>query len=128
MSGYLFAYGTLRPGFAPESVAPMVDRLELVGEGFLQGLLYDLGEYPGLVLDSRASELVFGSIFRLPDEGDFLRELDAYEGYEADCPEASLFLRVEAAVAMADGGVVGCWVYVYRGAVDGLPVIAGWPA
>jgi len=61
MSGYLFAYGTLRPGFAPESVAPMVDRLELVGEGFLQGLLYDLGEYPGLVLDSRSVSVIASS-------------------------------------------------------------------
>jgi gamma-glutamylcyclotransferase (GGCT)/AIG2-like uncharacterized protein YtfP len=126
MSEYLFAYGTLRPGFAPASIAPVVDRLEPVGEGFLWGVLYDLGEYPGLVLESQAVHRALGTVFRLPDEPDFLTIFDDYEGFEPDCPEASLFVRLEAAVEMLDGGQMNCWVYVYSGPTPGVPIISHW--
>lgn len=126
MSEYLFAYGTLRPGFAPSRVAPLVDRLEPVGEGILWGFLYDLGEYPGLVLGSQAGHRISGSVFRLPEEADFLTALDAYEGFEPDCPEASVFVRLETTVEMMDGTPIACWVYVYSGPTHGFPSIASW--
>ena len=62
MSKYLFSYGTLRCGHAPEEIAPVVERLRPAGTGFVLGQLYDLGEYPGIVLDSRSPQRVFGDV------------------------------------------------------------------
>ena len=43
-----------------------------------------------------------------------LRELDAYEGFDPEEPEASEFVRVREPVEMSDGGAVECWMYRYN--------------
>jgi len=50
MSDYLFTYGTLKHGHAPDEIASAVTKLRPVGKGFVPGVLYDLGDYPGAVL------------------------------------------------------------------------------
>jgi gamma-glutamylcyclotransferase (GGCT)/AIG2-like uncharacterized protein YtfP len=128
MIEYLFAYGTLRPGLAPESMAAVVGRLELIGEGFVCGVLYDFGEFPGAVLDGDSGSRIAGTVYRLPDEISILEELDAYEGFEPDSADASLFLRVDHVVNLADGGTLACWLYVINRPVDGKPMLSQWPA
>jgi gamma-glutamylcyclotransferase (GGCT)/AIG2-like uncharacterized protein YtfP len=111
---YLFVYGTLLPGRAPAEIAPTVDRLTTVGDGFVRGRLYDLGEYPGVVLDTRG-EKIPGKIFRLPEEPEVLKRLDEYEECDATQPEGSLFLRKECPVTRRNGNKkLICWVYVYN--------------
>ena len=51
----LFAYGTLRPGHALTALAPLVDGLVWEGGASVSGVLYDLGPYPGAVLDAEAA-------------------------------------------------------------------------
>jgi gamma-glutamylcyclotransferase (GGCT)/AIG2-like uncharacterized protein YtfP len=123
MSEYLFAYGTLQPGFAPESMAALVARLTPVGEGFVRGVLYDLGEFPGAVLEAGAAGRIYGTVLRLPEGRDVLPELDAYEGFELACPKASLFTRSTCSVQMTAGGILDCWIYGYNRPLDGLPVL-----
>jgi gamma-glutamylcyclotransferase (GGCT)/AIG2-like uncharacterized protein YtfP len=106
MSEYLFAYGTLQPGLAPAEIAPAVERLRLVGEGFVRGRLYDLGSYPGAVLDAGAVGSIYGAVYELPQAPEILDRLDAYEGPE--------YRRVEQDVTLVAGGVRTCWVYDYR--------------
>jgi gamma-glutamylcyclotransferase (GGCT)/AIG2-like uncharacterized protein YtfP len=111
---YLFVYGTLLPGRAPAEIAPTVRRFRAVGDGFVRGRLYDLGEYPGVVLDETGEEIA-GKIFRLPEEPEVLKRLDAYEEFDATQPEASLFVRKEWPVTRRDGNrKLVCWVYVYN--------------
>ena len=52
MKDYLFAYGTLAEDRVPLEIASAVKRLKYVGDGFIFGRLYDLGDYPGAVLES----------------------------------------------------------------------------
>ena len=42
MSYYLFTYGTLRHGHAPDEIASAVEKLQPVGEGYVHGVLHDL--------------------------------------------------------------------------------------
>ena len=63
MSDTLFAYGTLRPGHAPDEIAPAVEKLRRVGEGFVTGVLYDLGNYPGAVLDPSSTQKILAPCF-----------------------------------------------------------------
>lgn len=122
---FLFAYGTLQPGLAPEPMAALVGRLQAVGEGCVRGRLYDLGEYPGAVLEESGAE-IRGTVYRLPEGDSLLPALDAYEGFEPDCFEGSLFIRIKHDVYLADNGSLRCWMYVYNGRVQGLPIISLW--
>lgn len=104
---HLFAYGTLQPGLAPPEIAPIIASLSPVGEGFLFGKLYDLGSYPGAVIDLGSSWVIYGLIYKIPEDAEFLRLLDAYEGPE--------YTRIERLVTLVEGGVLSCWVYDYLG-------------
>ena len=124
MTEYLFAYGTLRRGLSPDYLLPVVSRLVVVGEGFVAGVLYDLGEYPGAVLDAEAGTQVFGTVFVLPAEHEVLAALDGYEGFYPDSLESSLFVRELHPVELMDGRRIECWMYVYNCGVGELPALA----
>ncbi len=112
MIDYLFTYGTLHPGHAPDEIAAAVKELRPVGRGFVHGALYDLGDYPGAVLDPSSAQRISGTVFRLPEDAEILRQIDEYEGFDPNAPERSLFLRTRHPVALETGRTLQCWVYV----------------
>jgi gamma-glutamylcyclotransferase (GGCT)/AIG2-like uncharacterized protein YtfP len=124
MSDYLFTYGTLYPGRAPQEVAAAVEKLQAVGEGFVHGVLYDLGDYPGAALDPSSQRRIAGTVFQLPEDADVFRQLDAYEGFNPDAPGTSLFLRTLCSVTLATSGVLTCWIYVYNGTPEPASIMA----
>ena len=77
MSEYLFLYGTLLPGQAPDEVVGVVRHLHRVGAGFVRGHLYDLGDYPGAILDKSSETLISGEVFELPTNRVVLASLDS---------------------------------------------------
>lgn len=81
----VFVYGTLMSGLQREEA--LFD-CHFLGPGYIDGNLYDLGNYPGLK-DSHSK--VFGELYEinLPT----LEYLDQIEGYFADQPEKSLYIR-----------------------------------
>jgi len=123
-SEYLFSYGTLQPTLAPASLAPLVSRFEHVGEGFVHGRLYDLGDYPGAVPDASCESRIEGTVFRLPVDPQVLSRLDAYEEFNPQSWETSLFVRVVEPVRMMSGSELNCWMYVYRGPLEDAAVLA----
>jgi len=114
MSEYLFAYGTLQPDLVADEVASAVARFRRLGQGSIRGVLYDLGEYPGAVVDPSSRKRIFGTVFRLSGDEKLLRELDEYEGFNPSAPEESLFVRKLCPVRLATGRILPCWVYVYN--------------
>jgi gamma-glutamylcyclotransferase (GGCT)/AIG2-like uncharacterized protein YtfP len=123
MSEYLFAYGTLQPGLAPKSMEQATAKLRAVGAGFVRGVLYDLGHYPGAIADAGAAGRISGTVMELPDDGDVLRALDEYEGFDPQSPDTSEFIRERQKVEMANGGTRMCWFYRYNGRTDAARVI-----
>src|SRR4026209_2093237 len=121
---YLFVYGTLRPGHAPAWVAPHVDPRPVVGPGSTPGRLYDLGNYPGCVVDPECSDRVHGLVLQIPDEAT-LAKFDAYEGYKPGDPARSLFVRTECDVTLDDGNTLRAAVYVYNRTVSAARLIPG---
>jgi gamma-glutamylcyclotransferase (GGCT)/AIG2-like uncharacterized protein YtfP len=93
---HLFTYGTLRP--PGQTAGKLLAGCERIGTGRVRGVLYDLGEYPALLLNG--PDAIDGDVWRCPVER--LRGLDAYEGV-AD----GLFRRVGVRV-----GEWPCWIYV----------------
>jgi gamma-glutamylcyclotransferase (GGCT)/AIG2-like uncharacterized protein YtfP len=75
----------------------------------ISGVLYDLGEYPGLVRTARSrSRVVPGEVYELPDERAvaMLRELDEYEGRG--------FVRRRVFVTLPNGRRRAAWAYLLR--------------
>ena len=126
MSQYLFAYGTLQPGLAPTKIARVAEKLRLVGEGFVRGVLYDLGGYPGAVADPSAKGRILGTVMELPEDESVLALLDRYEGFDPQAPETSEYIRERQIVELKAGGTVECWFYRYnRKPRDGTQVESG---
>ena len=123
---HLFVYGTLSPRNAPPEIASTVRRLRPVGAATVRGRLYDLGEYPGAILNEKSRSLIRGEVFELPPDRSTLISLDDYEGFEPTKPGSSLFLRRVWPVTMDDGKRLRCWVYIYNGDMkDAQPVRSG---
>ncbi len=114
MADKLFIYGTLHPDHAPREIYDVVKTLRHLGKGTIRGKLYDLGEYPGAVLEKGTTERVQGAVFELPDDPGTLASLDQYEDFLPGHPENSLFVRSKTTVTLADGSQKRCWVYFYN--------------
>lgn len=124
MKNYLFVYGTLLDEYAPPEVAETVRRLEYVGDGFVRGRLYDLGEYPGAVLDGAARTKIYGRVYLLPDDADVLEKLDDYEEFHPhDESSQDIFVRRETVVFLRDGRKLRGWIYEYNRAVKSSALI-----
>jgi gamma-glutamylcyclotransferase (GGCT)/AIG2-like uncharacterized protein YtfP len=120
---YLFAYGTLQPEYVRDEIAHLVRGLECIGKGTVAGILYDLGSFPGAVLDPASPRRIRGTVFRLPEDERLLRELDEYEEFRAESPGTSQFIRRIYAVQMTSGRVLTCWVYEYNGPRDKASIL-----
>lgn len=114
----LFLYGTLMTGEPGHRELRLAKRLVLIGRDRIAGTLYDLGDYPGLILSG--SGIVQGELFAAPDSG-LLGEIDAFELYDPFDREASEYLRIR--VTTLDSGH-DAWTYAYNCGVRGMPVIA----
>lgn len=122
MSDYLFAYGTLAEK-PPAEISAVVGQLKPVGEGYVYGRLYDVGEYPGAILDRGTRCRVFGKIFQLSPGRAVLKQLDSYEGFDPEHPRTSLFVRKRASISRAKQPPVRAWIYEYNQDVCSLPLI-----
>jgi len=125
MCRHLFVYGTLHPNRAPSGVANSMRQLRRVGAASVRGRLYDLGEYPGAVLDSSSDAVIAGEVFEVPDDPVVLQALDEYEGFDPSNLKASLFVRTACAVKLADGRSLASWIYIYNQNLEAAPLIVG---
>ncbi len=115
MADGLFVYGTLNPDRAPDEISGAVKRLRRIGNGTIRGKLYDLGDYPAVVVEQNTRNKVEGSVFALPDDPQTLAKLDEYEEFRPSDPRNSLFVRAKRTVTLANGRRRRCWVYLYNG-------------
>ncbi len=112
MHTYLFIYGTLHPDRAPREIAAATRRLVSIGPATIHARLYNIGDYPGAILDATAPPIP-GELFAVPDAAT-LAALDAYEDFCPADPANSLYLRVEITATLPDGSPHPCQVYVYN--------------
>jgi gamma-glutamylcyclotransferase (GGCT)/AIG2-like uncharacterized protein YtfP len=112
MTDAVFFYGTLMRGFERPGRAQLDDQLIPVGRGWIRGALYDLGIYPAAIPAEEGR--VVGEVHRMRDTQAVLGALDEIEGYSADEPDTSLYIRAEALVTLEDGTATEAWVYFYN--------------
>lgn len=108
----ILVYGSLRQGFQNHRIlerggAEFIEKTRLPGFD-----LYGVGWYPGIRPNRDNKEGVVGELYKLPEGGDLMDNLDLYEGYVKDNHPGSLFIREEVTV---NGEPT--YVYVYNGKV-----------
>ncbi|HEY7552583.1 MAG TPA: gamma-glutamylcyclotransferase family protein [Hyphomicrobiaceae bacterium] len=117
MNSLLFVYGTLLSGIRHAMGARLRGEARLVGAATIQGRLYSLGRYPGLVEGTDGQYAVHGEVYDLSVPAASLRWLDAYEGIVPGRPDTSPYKRVERPIRLVSGEAVTAWVYLYRKSV-----------
>ncbi|MFN2510585.1 MAG: gamma-glutamylcyclotransferase [Pyrinomonadaceae bacterium] len=95
----VFVYGTLRRGNAGAMSSRFPDS-QFISDAKVNGSLYDLGAYPGLVLNESDS-LVVGEVHEVDDET--LSKLDDFEA-------SSNYLRKQVEISLDSRRRV-CWTY-----------------
>ncbi|TWR25992.1 gamma-glutamylcyclotransferase [Mucilaginibacter achroorhodeus] len=116
MTDFLFIYGTLLQS-GNEFGSYLQQNCSFVTLGHLQAQLYDLGEYPGIVISSKFDQEVHGSVFEMRDQPEILRRLDYYEGVGPDEEHPNLYRR-EIHPVKTNKGIMQAWVYVYNRSVE----------
>jgi gamma-glutamylcyclotransferase (GGCT)/AIG2-like uncharacterized protein YtfP len=119
---YLFVYGTLLDESNPYA-AYLKEHSHFYDEGRLRGRLYNIGNYPGAVLQDDSDSCVHGSIFLIDEPKTVLKELDDYEGFGDPFLQPNEFIRKLVEVE-ARGMILKCWVYLYNLPVNSLPQIS----
>jgi gamma-glutamylcyclotransferase (GGCT)/AIG2-like uncharacterized protein YtfP len=107
---FLFVYGTLLQS-DNEFAKYLRQHCSFYRAGKVRGILYDIGEYPGLIIDYTAG-YVFGSLYLIDNE-QVLKQIDAYEGVGPDEEQPNLYLRVILPVNTSEG-IVDAWAYTYN--------------
>ena len=124
MNPHVFVYGTLLSRAGHPMGARLQREARLLGEASIQGRLYSLGRYPGLVESADASEIAHGEVYALNRPAAALEWLDAYEGIRPGKGGSPAdYERVEREVQLASGATLAAWVYLYRKSTGMRPPI-----
>jgi gamma-glutamylcyclotransferase (GGCT)/AIG2-like uncharacterized protein YtfP len=123
MNAHLFVYGSLLSSVCHPMGARLSREARLAGPATIEGRLYSLGRYPGLIESPQGQYAVHGEVYALKTPAVTLAWLDAYEGIVPGRPDNSPYERVERPVRLAAGGTLIAWVYLYRRSVQRLPEV-----
>lgn len=119
---YLFVYGTLLKGSENMMSNYLKSKSTFLQEALMPGRLYKVDFYPGAVYEPEESGMVLGELYQLNEPEKVLEVLDTYEGYYADDPDHSLFVREEVNVFAGDEQYA-CWAYLYHLPTEALTLI-----
>lgn len=95
----LFVYGTLRRG-GVNAITKLYPDAEFVGDASVDGMLYDMGGYPALVLAGDGARIL-GEVYRIDET-----TLASLDEFEADAEYDRERIEVD-----LNGDLVSCWIY-----------------
>lgn len=108
---YLFVYGTLKRKPNAES-HELLSGAIWIGRARIQGELYQLDGYPGLLPDSTAKNWVYGEVYLLADSDEVFKRLDEYEECSLRDVRPHEYSRQKCRVILDLGRVIQAWVYL----------------
>ena len=118
---HLFVYGTLMSQACDAMGSGERNRLRRearsLGPATLGARLFDLGQYPGLILSEAAGDVVHGEVFHLLQPAVTLAWLDRYEGIGWKGRDRDDYQRVNREVALANNVELEVWTYVFQGSL-----------
>ena len=90
-SGFIFVYGTLMSEFNNPMAQLLRKTSVFIGKGYFNGLIFDLGNFPGAIYVAKEKNKVHGEIYQTDTISNVLKTLDKYEGI--DDPYFDLYER-----------------------------------
>jgi gamma-glutamylcyclotransferase (GGCT)/AIG2-like uncharacterized protein YtfP len=120
---HLFVYGTLMSAAGHPMGARLAREGKRLGPASMQGRLYRVAWYPGLVDSIDAEERVHGELFALANPAATFGWLDAYEGVRGGSNDNE-YARVERLARLSAAAEVLAWVYLYQRDPPSLGLIA----
>lgn len=105
----VFVYGTLRRGGSNHF---RLEGAEFIAPGTVNGRLYRIDWYPGLVLDPIGAE-IHGEVYSVGTE--LLASLDLFEGLAIGENQGTEYRRVEAEVMQQNSRILTAWVWEWIG-------------
>jgi gamma-glutamylcyclotransferase (GGCT)/AIG2-like uncharacterized protein YtfP len=125
MTPHLFVYGSLMSTARHPMGMRLAREARLLGPATIQGRLYRVSWYPGVVESANPQHRVHGEAYLLQDPAASLAWLDEYEGIRPGSSRPAEYARVERAVRLGSAKTIPAWVYLYQQAVDPACLIAG---
>lgn len=117
MTDLIFVYGSLMSKVPSRASEWLAQNASLLCMDAVHGQLFDLGSYPGLVVNANSPELVIGEVHRLKKREQALIYLDKYEGVAVPVPE------YERRLCLTLQGF-HCWVYEFLPYKNVFPLIS----
>jgi len=125
MTSSLFIYGTLLSGIGHPMHDVLARYTAPLGAGHINGKLYDVSDYPALVLSNNTSKLVWGEIYQIQDEAELFKYLDEYEGCAPHSRKPYEYHRNMVTIHDASQHSLLAWTYLYKSPVAHLALIPG---
>lgn len=122
----LFVYGSLLSGFKSPAYEYITRYFDLLSPGRVQGLLYDMGEYPAAIPAAGTGHFIEGELLRIRNQTEFswaMGQLDDYEGVLVEPGEPKLYRRELAEIQLPGGAAETAWIYWFNGDISGRPQI-----
>jgi len=117
---FLFVYGTLLDA-NNEYALYLKSNSSFYSDGKVKGKLYDIGDYPGAVLEDGDS-FIYGSILKIGNPEKVFSVINDYEGFGNGQVQPNEFIKIRTKIE-TDTGIIDCWIYLYNLPVTGLPYI-----
>lgn len=114
---YVAFYGSLMTSMNGANRVNIKNSLVYVSSCKISGMIFDIGEYPGLIA---GDSIVYAELHEVLNLSVF-RELDAFEHYYPNDNNRSLYTR--RCIRLAEPGI-DAWVYFYNQDVEGKPLIS----
>lgn len=118
MTSCLFTYGTLLSGIGHPMHELLTRYARLIGTGHINGKLYEIADYPGLVLSNNVRNIVWGEIYQIESGQELFRYLDKYEGCAPRSRRPHEYQRDLVTVHDADEHSLLAWAYLYKHPVN----------
>lgn len=115
---HLFVYASLRQGFENPFFEYIKNHFDLVGSGYVHGVLYDLGDYPVGV--PHPDHRIIGELYQAKSPEDFdwsIAQLDDYEGMNPEEGERAPYNRMIDMI-YCNGNTYRAWIYWYTGEIN----------
>lgn len=110
---YIFVYGSLRSEFTSPAQSVLRDYAEFIEKATLQGKLYRIDWYPGVVESDDPDEIVHGEVYKMTDQETVLSKLDQYEGCSPGDPIPHEFERQIKKIRLLNGEEILAWMYTF---------------
>lgn len=112
-AAFLFVYGTLLQAVRHPVHQKMRGYCKKVSNAVIQGRLFDVGSYPGVIESITPQDLIKGELYLITHEQRLFNLLDDYEGCSAQHPLPHEFCRKIITVHTSAGDSIDAWGYIY---------------